>query len=263
MALGFVTGAFGTLIGAGGGFVLVPALLLIYPHDSPELITSVSLAVVFFNALSGTGAYAAMRRVDYKSGALFASAMIPGAVLGALTTSLIPRRVFDCVFGVLLVVMSTYLMVSGVGSRPHHHHKSRGGVTRRVVERDGTVHVYHFNAPLGFVISLVVGYVSGLLGIGGGIIHVPLLVGLLAFPVHVATATSHFMLAVMSLAGTLTHIATGTFAHGVHRTAYLAIGVILGAQVGARLSDRIKGRWIIRSLAIALALVGVRLLFAV
>jgi uncharacterized membrane protein YfcA len=105
-----------------------------------------------------------------------------------------------------------------------------------------------------------VGYLSSLFGIGGGIIHVPLLTSLLDFPVHVATATSHFILAIMALAGTLTHIATGTFAHGVHRTIYLGMGVLVGAQVGARLSRRMRGAWIIRSLALALGAVGIRLL---
>jgi uncharacterized membrane protein YfcA len=109
-------------------------------------------------------------------------------------------------------------------------------------------------------LSLFVGYLSSLFGIGGGIIHVPLLTSLLDFPVHIATATSHFILAIMALAGTITHIVTGTFVQGVHRTIYLSIGVVIGAQLGARLSNRVRGVWIIRSLAIALGLVGVRLI---
>src|SRR5512136_2027779 len=96
--LGFGTGAYGTLIGAGGGFVLVPVLLLLYPHDAPHLITSISLAVVLFNAASGSEAYARLGRIDYRSGWLFAAATIPGAVLGALTTGLLPRRLFDITF---------------------------------------------------------------------------------------------------------------------------------------------------------------------
>src|SRR5258707_11324236 len=93
--VGLVVGAFGTLIGAGGGFILVPILLLLYPDEKTELITGISLAVVFFNALSGSLAYARMRRVDYKSGIIFSIATIPGAILGALCTAYISRRVFD------------------------------------------------------------------------------------------------------------------------------------------------------------------------
>jgi hypothetical protein len=93
--VGFVIGAYGTLIGAGGGFVLVPMLILFYPQEAPEVITSISLAVVFFNALSGSFAYIRLKRVDYRSGILFSAATIPGAILGAMTTSLIPRPLWD------------------------------------------------------------------------------------------------------------------------------------------------------------------------
>jgi hypothetical protein len=79
--------------------------------------------------------------------------------------------------------------------------------------------------------------------------------------VHIATATSHFVLAIMALAGTGVHIATGAFVHGVWLTLFLGIGVIAGAQVGARWSSRIHGVWILRGLALALAMVGVRILF--
>ena len=77
VALGFAIGAFGTLIGAGGGFVLMPVLLLIYPHERPEHLTAISLAVVFCNALSGSVAYARMGRIEFRSGLMFAAAATP------------------------------------------------------------------------------------------------------------------------------------------------------------------------------------------
>lgn len=88
-ALGFAVGVFGTLVGAGGGFILTPVLLLLYPHSTPDLTTAISLVVVFFNASSGTVAYARQRRVDYRSGLLFAACTLPGAVLAATITHLL------------------------------------------------------------------------------------------------------------------------------------------------------------------------------
>jgi hypothetical protein len=87
----------------------------------------------------------------------------------------------------------------------------------------------------------------------------------LGFPTHLATATSHFVLAIMAGAGSITHIAQGSFAHehGVRRTLALSVGVIGGAQLGARISLRIRGRVIEWLLAAALlALAGRLLLFA-
>ncbi len=135
-------------------------------------------------------------------------------------------------------------------------------MTRSLVEADGTRQTYTYNQALGVGLSLIVGFLSSLLGIGGGIIHVPALAYLLHFPVHVATATSHFVLAVMALVGTLVHVATGAFAHGVRRTTALAIGVLIGAQLGARASNRIRGAWIMRGLAIALGFIGARVSLA-
>ena len=260
--VGFLVGTYGTLIGAGGGFVLVPLLLLLYPQESPEVITSISLAVVFFNAFSGSVAYMRLKRVDYRSGFLFAMATIPGAILGAMTTSYIPRPLFDMFLGILMIVGSLFLIF-------HRHKKAdygKGGtercLVRNIVEANGTTHTFSYSPTVGVGLSLIVGYLSSLLGIGGGIIHVPVLVHVLNFPVLVATATSQFILSIMALTGTGVHIFQGAFHHGIRRTIALAIGVLIGAQLGAFLSNHIRGDWIIRGLAIALGLVGIRILIS-
>ena len=260
LPVGFLVGVFGTLIGAGGGFILAPLLLLFYPGESPGIITCISLAVVFFNAASGSVAYARMKRIDYRTGLLFSLATVPGAILGAVTTTYIPRREFDLLFGVLMVLGALFLALrprpgNGVPSKATQH-----GTTRTLTEADGTIHTYSFSSALGLSLSAVVGYLSSLLGTGGGIIHVPAMIRLLNFPVHIATATSHFILAIMALTGTLVHVVSGTFQHGVRRTVVLAVGVLVGAQVGAILSGKVKGDWIVRLLAVALALAGFRIL---
>jgi uncharacterized membrane protein YfcA len=259
LPVGVLLGAFGTLIGAGGGFLLVPLLLLLYPQENPEVVTSISLAVVFFNAASGSWAYARMRRIDYRAALFFSLAAVPGAVLGALSTSFIPRRLFDGILGVVMLAVAVYLLVRprGEGHSADLAAAEPGDLTG---ERAAGPPAHRRRTGLGMLLSVMVGYVSSLLGIGGGIVHVPLLARVLRFPVHVATATSHMILAVMALAGTVVHIATGTFTHGYRRTVALAIGVIVGAQLGAYVSNRIHGRWIIRSLAVALVFVGVRIL---
>ena len=257
--LGFIVGTFGTLIGAGGGFILVPILLLVYPEKSPETITAVSLAVVFFNSLSGTVAYARMKKIDYKSGLIFAVATLPGSILGSLTTSLIPRNTFNLLFGIFLMLGSIYLLI-----RPQNKNGSRktskGKITRSVTDIEGFVYTFSYNPLLGIIISVLVGYISSLLGIGGGIIHVPVMIQLLNFPIHLATATSQFVLVAMSFSGSIVHVATGVLSSGIMQTIGLSIGVLFGAQMGARLSKKLKGSWIVRSLALALGIVGIRIL---
>lgn len=260
--LGFAIGAYGTLIGAGGGFILMPVLILLYPGEDRDLLTAISLAVVFFNASSGSWAYSKAKRIDYKSGLLFSMATVPGAVLGALTTAYVPVTLFDAILGSLMILTAAFLLL-----HPNPGHQSRKGgtrsnhlFTRSMIDVDGTAHAFSYNPGIGLGLSFAVGFVSSLLGIGGGIIHVPALVYLLNFPVHIATATSHFLLAIMALAGTVVHVASGTFIHGLHRTIFLAVGVLLGAQLGAWLSERVRGKWIMRGLAIALGFAGIRIL---
>src|SRR5439155_16427533 len=107
-----------------------------------------------------------------------------------------------------------------------------------------------YSLRLGVGLSLLIGFVSSLLGVGGGVIHVPVMVLVLHFPAHVATATSHYVLAVSALAGTLVHLASGTLAGSLKETGCLSAGVVVGAQLGARLSARVNQGAIIRLLVV-------------
>lgn len=260
--LGFGVGVFGTLVGAGGGFILTPVLLLVYPGSTPALITAISLVVVFFNAGSGSIAYARQRRIDYRSGVVFAACTLPGSVLGVLVANRVSRPGFDVVTGVVLVSLAAWLLRGYPEPRGHDHGR---GSPRSIVDREGKEYSYRANVRLGAVFSVGVGFISSFLGIGGGVVHVPLLVSLLGFPTHVATATSHFVLAIMALVATITHVLSGTFHHlvGVRRAAALSLGVVFGAQLGARLSQKLSGQVIQRLLAAGLLLLGIRLILSV
>jgi uncharacterized membrane protein YfcA len=254
--LGILTGGFGTLIGAGGGFLLLPILVLLYPGDSPAVLTGISLSVVFANAASGSIAYARLGRIDVRAGLWFALAGLPGSVLGALVTQRLNHRVFDPLLGAVLLLGAVAIVFRSRQART----TAEGTATRVLVERDGTRHAYSPRLGLGAWLSTGVGVLSSLLGIGGGIIHVPLMVYALGFPTHVATATTHFVLACHTFAAVLVHARRGTLGVARSRILPLAAGVMIGAQAGARLSTRTRGRWILWALAAALASVGVRLL---
>jgi len=258
LLLGAVIGSFGTLIGVGGGFVLLPVLLWLYPNEPPEILAGISLAVVFFNALSGSIAYGRQKRIEYKSGLLFAAAALPGTILGAMATELIPRRWFDFVIGSLLIIASIVMLFRPLRATSTVHEVHGRGMKVSLTDAAGVSYTFRYNLWLGLSLSFVVGFISSILGIGGGIIHVPALVHLLNFPVHIATATSHFILALMTFSGSMTHLIAGHLATGFARILPLAIGVIIGAQLGARLSNHLHGTHIIRALAFALLLVGLR-----
>src|SRR5262245_10865246 len=257
VALGAAVGAVGTLIGAGGGFVLIPVLLFLFPHEPAANLTAISLAVVCANALSGTIAYARLRRVDWRSAALFALAGLPGSILGAWLTRVIARRLFDPLLGLTLMLGGLLVLVQ----RREPDTRVSGEPTRTLIERDGKVHRYSPRVAMGMLVSVGVGVLSSVLGIGGGILHVPAMVYTLGFPTHIATATSHAVVAALTLAAVVVHAADGTLTPVLARLLPVAAGALLGAQLGARLSTVVQGRWILRTLGAGLFLVGVRLLF--
>src|SRR5262249_32279189 len=127
---------------------------------------------------------------------------------------------------------------------------------------------YHYEVPLalGAIYSLGVGFVSSFLGIGGGIIHVPLLVRALGFPTHIppptALATPPLVLPITAGTASSTHLATYSFSagHGLRRATALSIGVVIGAQLGAHISLHLSARTIQVLLGVALAVLAVRLL---
>ncbi len=259
--LGTAVGAFGTLVGAGGGFILVPILLLLYPNEDPKTLTAMSLLVVCFNAATGSLAYARQKRIDYKSGRWFALATLPGAVAGVIVVGYIPRRQFDALFATVVIVVALFLLLRSQKVGLVDPVRGRWVVHRRVTDSQGDTFVYSFRMWQGLLVSLGVGFMSSLMGIGGGIIHVPAMSMLLHFPVHIAVATSQFVLGIMAGQGVATHILTGTLEWNewLGKALLISLGAIPGAQLGARLARRFGDGVILRALAGALLLVGLRL----
>jgi uncharacterized protein len=260
--LGFGVGAYGTVIGAGGGFILVPLLLFIFPDYGPEKVTAISLAVVWANATSGSAAYARQHRIDYVTGLLFAVASIPGVVAGALVVHYVPERAFSIMFGLLLLGIVVVLLLRPQATTIREPMAGGPGIlVRTITSEDGVTYRYAYRIWQAVALSLAVGFASSLFGIGGGVIHVPAMIILFRIPVSFAVATSHFILAGMAAGGTIVHLANGTLSGDALRQAIaLGIGAVPGAQVGAWLSHRLSSAVVLRLLSVALVALSIRLL---
>lgn len=261
LIIGLFVGTLGTILGVAGGFILVPVLLFIFPDRTPPAITSMSLTVAFFNAVSGSIAYIKLRRIDFNSGILFSISAVPGAVIGAFINSHLNRGLFQLVFGIILLLVAVYLLLRPIRQFKARLHKN--GWQRNITDVYGNTYIYSYNRILGVGIAFIIGIVAGLLGIGGGIIHVPVLTQLLGFPVYIATATSQFVVGTSTLAAGITHIFTSAFSGIAGETLILSVGAVIGAQIGARISHKIPAALIVRLLAIALMIVAVRLLITI
>lgn len=244
---GLGIGALGTLIGAGGGWMIVPILLfgLGFTH---QRAVGTSLSVVFLNALSGSIAYMIQRRILYRMGVAFAVATIPGAMIGAALVQYIGSQWFILLFAVFLLFISAFLFKGQTISGRSFRHPSQEELNS-------------LTSPImltGMFVSFLVGVISSLLGIGGGIVHVPFLIVILGMEVHSATATSHFVLAVTSLAGALIFLYSGDIDLPV--AGAMGAGVLLGAQAGAVFSNMMPSDPIRKTLAFAVLVFAVGLI---
>ncbi len=255
LAVGIFAAAYGSLVGSGGGFIVVPALTLLLPDAPPALLAATSLTGVLFAGLSGTLAYGRLRLIDYRSGLAFAGAMVPGALLGSLLVRALDLAQFRLLLGILLILVGGYLVLAAY--RKVVTSGTRGGSHRRLVDRRGTAYEYRFSLPLGIAFSFVEGFVAALFGIGGGSLFTPFAIAVLGFPVLIAAATSVFTMNFISATAILTHLATGTIGGHTLTLLTVAFGMAVGGQVGPRIARRVGHRWVVPLLAGALVLVGV------
>lgn len=276
LIIGLLAGGIGSIVGVGGGFIAIPAMSL-FLSLPPQVIIGASLTMVFFNALSGSVAFYRQKRIDFPSGWKFALATFPGAVLGSRAADCFTSRSFDVTFGFFLILVALLMWLRKGSDRSTAATVPAeidpvdlladdlltakfpwGVVRRKITDVCGVQYSYAFNLPLGILFSFLVGFISSILGIGGGIIHVPFLIMVLGFPPHVATATSLFVLTWTSLVGAVTHFWLGHV--DVRLAAFLSIGGIIGAQGGARISMHLSGAGIVKVFAVVLVLAGCRMI---
>jgi uncharacterized membrane protein YfcA len=245
--LGFIVGAIGTLIGVGGGFMLIPLLLFIFPEQGSVWIASVSMWVVACNATSGSIAYFRRGTIHLRAAAVFILASLPGSVLGVWIEHFVSRAAFELIFGIAVILYALVLFFKETPADSHSGLNAKSPLTLRFYLQ-------------GAFISFFVGFIASFFGIGGGVVHVPLLSHVLGFPVHLATGTSHMILAVTAWFTAAVHLYNGDLDIRDPVIWCLGAGAIGGAQVGAYYSRRVSGRIIMKILAVALIMVGIRLI---
>ena len=256
-SIAFLVGIIAAMVGVGGGVFIVPLLSLIFDFSSHQAVGT-SLATIILTSLSSTIGYRRQRRIDYKIGTLLTAATIPGAFVGAYLTTLITTGSLGLIFGFFLILVASH-MTFRYGF--HELQSLRIGKSwhRKIVDSDGLVFEYDANVGLGLALSFLGGLSSGLLGLGGGIVVVPILHLVMNFPMHVAVATSMFAMIFTSVSGVITHFCLGNVR--VEYALLLGAGIIFGAQLGAYISKRTSGRNLRRIFGIVLFLVSVRMIW--
>lgn len=244
--VGITVGLLGALLGIGGGMVIVPLLVFVWGYE-PQLAIGTSVLVVLLNALSGTWGYIRQKKFCVDAAWKFALATIPGAFLGSYAAEYLQGKLFYFVFGLFFVFAAVNMF-------------RKAGKSKTSTQQEERV-PKQYNWQLGVLCSIGVGFLASILGIGGGIVHVPFMVYVLHFPAHVAIATSTCILAVSSLAGLLSHAWLG---HIVWLSGLvLGAGAFFGAQGGVLLAQRLPAALLMKLASVLVFATGVKFLWSV
>lgn len=254
---GAATGLVGSLLGLGGGVFLVPLLTLAFGVPIRVAIAASLMSVIATASASAT-VNLSRGLVNLRLGLVLEVATSVGGLTGGLAAArLTPRQLFLS-FAVTLAVMGV-VMVGRAGRRNVIADLDVEPGTLGGTLREGDVtYVYRVRRlPVALFSSLVAGAISGLLGLGGGIIKVPVLNAFCGIPIRVAAATSTFMIGVTAAASAFLYFARGDMSPTL--TAAVAVGALPGSLLGAHLSDRVHTRALKVMMAAVLLLVGARM----
>ncbi|MBF0489282.1 MAG: sulfite exporter TauE/SafE family protein [Candidatus Omnitrophica bacterium] len=264
--IGFAIGCYGTIVGIGGGPLILPILVFFYGWEN-EILVATSLFIVLLNAASGCAGYAMQKRIDYKGGIKFTLAAMPGAFISSYIHHLVNLTFFNIIFGVFLIFLAGYTIFS-LGKldktteqkqKMLKQAKEEGYRRVRFMDNFGIKYDFYANDRMGISMNFLLGFFCGFLGIGGGVFQVPILLFLLFYPTHIATATSHFV-TLMTCAIALTpHIFLGNVMYG--EAMWMGLGVILGAQVGARIASKLDTKITLYLFIIILIVFAIKLFF--
>lgn len=227
--LGMFAGGLGALLGIGGGLIIIPILTLYFGVPIHQAIGT-SLCCVIATSSGAAARYVEHHLTDIRLGMTLELATTIAAVGGSVIAALMKRETLAVLFAILLIYAGAAML-----------RKKRGASHGDEAAQVGGYKVKRL--PLGLAAAGGAGMVSGLLGVGGGPIKVPVMYLILGIPFKVATATSNFMIGVTAAASAFIYFSRGDVPLMV--AAPTAVGVFFGAGIGTHIMRRTPSRWLI------------------
>lgn len=266
---GVLAGLFGSLLGLGGGILIVPILTLGFGLPLIQAV-GVSLVSVIVTSGAASGVYLERRVANLRLGMTLELFTAMGALVGGLIAFLVPERILELLFAGLLAWVAVTMArrrdpkvngpepepavgadVSPDGPSTTVAGTMPAGATAAFIDRLSGPGYRVRRLGLGAIGSVGAGVISALLGIGGGLVKVPVMHVIMGVPLRIATATSNLMIGITASASAIIYLLRGGIDPYV--AAPTAIGVFVGASIGSRVAHRIDLR-ILRGLFVAILL---------
>ena len=214
--LGFAAGVLGSMLGLGGGLIIVPVLTFLgFP---PTTAVSSSLFATLSNAAASTALYSRQKRIDYSLGIKIGLLCIPGTFVGAYLSTVVSPDLFKILFSILLV-STVYVFL-----------RKRDGLGKKSISK--------YMVLFTVACSFFAGMISSFFGIGGGLVYVPMMVVVMGLTMKRAAPTSQFVLLFAATSGAAIHVLLGH--SDFLQAGLLSAGAFFGGLTGARLSVNVK-----------------------
>lgn len=257
----YAAGLLGSLTGLGGGVVVIPLLTLCFGVDFHYAVGAALVASIATSSGSGS-AYVKEGITNIRLGMFLEIATTIGAVAGAMVAVYLNNNVIAIIYGGVLILTGVMQFV-----KKQDHTGERGSEAARRLrlygtwpQKDGTVQAYELrNVAGGFGVMGIAGMLSGILGIGSGVLKVIAMDNMMKVPFKVSTTTSNFMMGVTACASAVVYVQRGNIAPGI--ACPVMIGVLLGALTGARLLKRLDVRLLRRVFAVAVLAVAANMIY--
>ncbi|HEX6867996.1 MAG TPA: sulfite exporter TauE/SafE family protein [Candidatus Limnocylindrales bacterium] len=233
---GAAAGLFGSLLGLGGGILIVPLLTLGFGRPLREAV-AVSLVSVVATSSAAAGAYLRSRVANLRLGTVLTFFTTVGALIGGLVAFLLPERILTGLFALLLAYVAITMVRRG---DPPAVDGELGPPPAGAIPTLSTPDYHVRGLVPGSAASVGAGVVSALLGIGGGAINVPTMHLVMGVPLRVAAATSNLMIGVTAVASAIVYLLRG--AVDPYIAGPTVVGVFLGATLGSRIAGRVDAR---------------------
>ena len=257
----YCAGLLGSLTGLGGGVVVIPVLTLGFGVDFHYAIGAALVASIATSSGSGS-AYVKEGITNVRLGMFLEIATTIGAVCGAAVAIYLNNNVIAIIYGLVLLLTAAMQQ-----RRKSDHEGVIGSETARRLklygswpQKDGTVKHYQLrHVGGGFGVMYVAGVLSGILGIGSGVLKVLAMDAMMKVPFKVSTTTSNFMMGVTACASAVIYVQRGIIEPGI--ACPVMIGVLFGALTGARLLKRMDVRVLRQIFCVAIVLVAVNMIW--
>lgn len=251
---GLAAGAFGAMLGLGGGILIVPILTLGFGLPLSAAVGT-SLVCVIATSTGAAAVNVRAGRADVRLGITLGAGTVVGALTGALVAGFLPERVVAALFAALLGYTALTMLGRLRGGNTEADEAPAGDPAAPDGPDAPAYRSHRLTAALGG--SFLAGNVSGLLGVGGGIVTVPLVHLVMGAPMRVAVATSNFMIGITAAAGAYAYLFRGDV--DPRQAGPMVVGVALGAALGASLGSRVRATWLTGAFVLVVAYVAIQM----